>query len=267
MAQTTTIQQQDVWASSTQAQKTKPGTTKIGTGFVFAEKPKHETFNWILNLLTQVLLETQQNGIPQYNSETQYKAGGLCLFNKLIYQAQKDVTNQTPGGGGDWKKYSDTITSTMTGAAIETALKGLGRAIDIDVATFGGKTPDKYIAQDSRIINLKSTGQQYGTGVYFKHDNKENAGVIYSQQEKEVRIENLEKGQVVAGGIKITNTGRSCLYGPDVDPSAPNDIPTKKYVDDKVTGATNNFVTKAEGNKHMLKTQMRLSGDKLYITL
>ena len=286
------LKQEDVWANSPTSQKAKPGASKVAAGFAYAEKPKHETFNWMLNLITNSIMENQQNGIPVYSKYIQYKSGGLCLVGPEIWQAQKDTTNVTPAPGvTEWAKYADSITSVMGGQAIVNALNALGVTLDLDVKKLGGIPASGYVQQSNWITAKGVSANPYvGFGIY--RDNKILGSIRFPKASSNLLIING------SGYIATAPDGSAYLYGSNIDKVNPKGIATQAYVasamsklgagylskteaantylskKDASTGylsksaASSTYVSKTYGDgRYIKKSQMKLVGDKLYITL
>ena len=66
----------DIWGSSANAaNKQKPNQTKLDSGWVYGEKPPHNEFNWWWELVGQMLVHLQQNGVASWDEDTIYNDG------------------------------------------------------------------------------------------------------------------------------------------------------------------------------------------------
>jgi hypothetical protein len=85
-----------IWASS--GSKITPDDFKIGRGWE-VEKPPYETMNWVQNRQDQWIAHANQRGIPQWDSNTEYKANTCYVTgatNGRVYRATINNLNINP---------------------------------------------------------------------------------------------------------------------------------------------------------------------------
>lgn len=83
------------WADT--GAKTDPGVAKNTLGWI-AEIPTHQNFNWLLNKHGAFCAHANENGIPQWDSATDYPVGALVRGSdgNLYHSLQTPNTNQNP---------------------------------------------------------------------------------------------------------------------------------------------------------------------------
>lgn len=113
----------DIWANAAAAaDKLKPAQAAIDAGWAFGEKPPHSSFNWYQELMSQMMVHITQNGLPVWDTNTEYQAGALALYSGTLYQALIPNTGKQPDiSSEDWKTFLDPQSTTPTGTMIDFA--------------------------------------------------------------------------------------------------------------------------------------------------
>lgn len=84
----------DTWASD--GLVVEPSTDKIENGWDLGEQPPHEYENWIQNTVQQKLNHILQNGVPEWNATTPYRANDYAKSGGIIYRSLSLNTNSLP---------------------------------------------------------------------------------------------------------------------------------------------------------------------------
>lgn len=93
----------DVWASG--GLIVEPSLPKKVNGWDVGEQPPAEYENWMQNNVQKKLNHILQNGIPEWNAITTYRAGvDIVKLNGVIYIAVNTNTNNSPPSG-NWKTF------------------------------------------------------------------------------------------------------------------------------------------------------------------
>ena len=97
MAKFTKPNVNSVWASEATTYIIAPDNSKILSGWV-VEKPPVQTFNWIDNRQDQMLAYLNQQGIPEWDSSTEYEIETSFIqgTDGLIYKSTAVNTNVNP---------------------------------------------------------------------------------------------------------------------------------------------------------------------------
>jgi len=138
------ITEKQIWANTGGANIKAPDQTKINSGYLAGEKPHHNHFNWIYNIIMQDLVHILQNGIAKWDATTEYQQGALTLHadpanpaQTSIYRALKVNTAAAtePSGATDanWQKNLETYADY---AELKAGSKSV--AIDPSVLLEGG---------------------------------------------------------------------------------------------------------------------------------
>lgn len=97
------------WANSAAPSEiVAPSGTKQNNGWT-AEKPPYQNFNWAWQIFTNMLQNSEQNGIMEWSTDTTYPQYGLTLGSDgKVYQSQL-ASNQgndpTTDGGTNWLEW------------------------------------------------------------------------------------------------------------------------------------------------------------------
>ena len=78
----------DIWARTADPTDiAKPIQDKINTGFLYGEKPPHEGHNYYWQTFTQYFVHLNQNGVPEWDTNTEYTEGALAKDGTAVYTA------------------------------------------------------------------------------------------------------------------------------------------------------------------------------------
>jgi len=106
----------DVWArnSSDKSFSGPVNEAKIAKGWVAGEKPPHNAFNWMDNLVTQNMLDFTQMGILTWDKDTNYALHGICNYKGDLYQSTVATNNnKVPDTNpGVWKLATTPMAAT-----------------------------------------------------------------------------------------------------------------------------------------------------------
>ena len=150
----------EIWASG--GSIVEPSDVKKQTGWT-AEVPPYQWENWIQNRQDQFIAHVNQRGIPQWDGQTEYEAGGLSYVqgsNGIVYKSVaasgpstvvQDPTSDTAqaywvtafveNGALTLVNASQTLTSANTGTVIITASSNITVTL-----------PDSSATKDSEIL-------------------------------------------------------------------------------------------------------------------
>lgn len=84
----------DTWGAS--GAKQEPNEAKKNAGWTSGERPAFQFMNWLQNLFGNKINHILQNGIPLWNTETEYLIGNVVNHNGSIYTAVSDNQNSAP---------------------------------------------------------------------------------------------------------------------------------------------------------------------------
>jgi len=106
----------DIWCNTppTGSDLQKPTQDKISTGWKYGEIPRHYTFNWSGNVSTSFCAHSNQFGIPEWDSSTEYKEGAYTLIDdsgtgRKLFVATEDNINENPLSSTSWREYSNSF--------------------------------------------------------------------------------------------------------------------------------------------------------------
>lgn len=110
-----------VWAST--GTKTQPSDSKIAQGWV-TELPPYQYDNWLMNRLDTFVAHVNQNGIPEWDSGSEYIGGSSYVrgSNGKIYKAILTNTNIDPTNVLNAAYWSEAFDAFGSAAAVSTAL-------------------------------------------------------------------------------------------------------------------------------------------------
>jgi len=95
-----------IWAEA--GAITDPGNAKYNTGWI-VEIPTLQNMNYIQQQITQMLKHVNEEGIPRWDSTTDYPIGGMTKgVDNKIYTAITNNIGQDPSGGGNtnWDEFA-----------------------------------------------------------------------------------------------------------------------------------------------------------------
>lgn len=107
---------QTPWASSGDT-GTAPLEAAQAAGWT-ATEPPFQLFNWLQNLITEMLEHIEQNGIADWSTDTAYVEGAFAIgSDRLLYRAVQANTgvNPTTDGGANWALFLPDATSAVAG--------------------------------------------------------------------------------------------------------------------------------------------------------
>ena len=113
--------EEDIWASSAPPEDvTEPTQPEKEAGWLFGQKPTHQSHNWMFQVTTQLAVHLNQNGIPQWDSFTQYNQGAITNEAGDIYQALVANQNILPSGddGTTWVRWDPTTQKHEQGGIV-----------------------------------------------------------------------------------------------------------------------------------------------------
>jgi len=92
MIQNPKVKITDIWAKSANSADLIEPISKFYEGWYYEDKPSYQEWNWYVNLNTQFANHIQENGIPIYDSETEYQGSSFVKSNSeyddpLIFQS------------------------------------------------------------------------------------------------------------------------------------------------------------------------------------
>ncbi len=90
------IKDLDVWARSAEEKDILVPYDKIDEGYSYANKPSYQSFNWFLKQSSQFLVHMNQNGVPEWNKETEYASSGFVKYDGLLFQTFSETTGVAP---------------------------------------------------------------------------------------------------------------------------------------------------------------------------
>jgi len=106
----------------------RPKQTKINQGWVYGEKPSHKWFNYGWNKIDEYTHHINSNGIPAWDSTTEYKIGSVVLYNPFIYQSTVDDPTEEPSTGSEWAVVGQFI-EELSDVNLNTSLLGDGHVL------------------------------------------------------------------------------------------------------------------------------------------
>ena len=117
----TPILEEDIWCTNPgSGDLIEPDDTKKGIGWNYGEIPKHSTFNWSGNLVTEYLGHTNLCGIPEWDANTSYPKNAYVLgwadsghSDKYIFISVESNSNEEPYSSSKWRQYSNTLESLL----------------------------------------------------------------------------------------------------------------------------------------------------------
>lgn len=94
----------DVWAHS--GDKTEPDLDKKNSGWFAGEQPPAEFFNFLMNEYGAKINHIMSNGVPQWDTDTEYAIGALSMRLGIVYQALTVTTGDAPEySPSDWAEF------------------------------------------------------------------------------------------------------------------------------------------------------------------
>ncbi len=102
----------DTWAAN--GGVSEPDSSKIDVGWQSGERPSFQVMNWLQNLYAQKLNHILQNGIPAWNSTTQYEVGNVAINSGLAYRCITQNTNSAPPSANWAQLVPDGLKNTAT---------------------------------------------------------------------------------------------------------------------------------------------------------
>lgn len=140
------------WASAGDT-GTAPSVAAQEAGWT-ATEPPFQLFNWLQNLITEMLEHIEVQGIPQWDAATAYVVGALAMgSNRIVYRAVIANTNEDPitDDGTNWAPFVPLATDAVAGL-IEIATQG-----EVNAGVDGNRavTP---LTLESKIANESNAG-------------------------------------------------------------------------------------------------------------
>ena len=116
----------DIWMGpldQSASNSLRPGDAKIQKGWVYGEKPAHDTFNWSWNVIMQNMVHIMENGMPKWDKDTTYSKDSLSLSGGSIWRSlvnnNKNHTPPTTQADQYW-----TYATPLTAATLAEAKSG-----------------------------------------------------------------------------------------------------------------------------------------------
>lgn len=145
----------DTWAAT--GGISEPTLAKKNTGWLGGEEPPHENMNFIQNEFGQKINHIMKNGIPEWDTQTEYETGDRVKYQTQVFRALADNTSQAPlPANANW---GIDATQAIAGSDAITVTQNSQTGEDtIDVSGSGLVTADKFQNSD-RIKWTESTGK------------------------------------------------------------------------------------------------------------
>lgn len=110
----------NIWAIN--GVRTDPGTAKANTGWV-VELPPYQTANWIEYRQDAFIAHSNQHGIPEWDSITEYQGNiSYTKSNGIIYKCTQTNTNIDPANPLNSNYWTRAFETYGAAAAVQTAL-------------------------------------------------------------------------------------------------------------------------------------------------
>jgi hypothetical protein len=91
----------------------KPDISKIAKGFRYGEIPKHSTFNWTGNFISNYCVHSNKTGVPSWDTETTYTKGSLVSVDdgstRQLYIANNTTTGEDPLSSPSWRQFYENL--------------------------------------------------------------------------------------------------------------------------------------------------------------
>jgi len=156
-----------IWASNPPGSSDiqNPGDSKKSQGFRYGEIPIHSIFNWYGNTFSNYCAHLNLNGIPRWDSETNYTKGALTLASDdTLYMAVVENTDEDPSSGSIyWKTFTKNledledviIKNPQTGDVIHQVMyEDEDNSDTIEYLKVWENTPGKNILEIKELINV-----------------------------------------------------------------------------------------------------------------
>ena len=156
-----------VWASN--GNVVAPTSEKIEIGHVI-EKPKNEQMNWIQNRQDSGIAYILQNGISDWDTQTEYPINAYVRYNGTLYQAiSQNIDKQPDTNPSIWKisfaSYSDFVTLSSEVNSIKNTDGYLTHYVRISEPVMTGKCLGAGYTADIGIVSTGSEALGYSFNV------------------------------------------------------------------------------------------------------
>jgi len=182
----------NIWAAGAAAvDKREPADSRTQTGWAFGENPPFWIFNWFWNKLGEYVVHTQQNGIPNWDADTEYQLGAVTIHKTKLYHSQATNTNRTPGKTVEWRLGLPTYESAQV--PIGGIIAYGGKFIDIPagwaLCDGNNNTPnltDRFIKGTKTEADVGNTGGfKNATLVEHEHSGTTNKAGVHKHKAKD----------------------------------------------------------------------------------